>query len=73
MSCCMHRGRRQIFTSEARTRRRFSDGSSLLTRSLTMLVIKVVAPKLAPVLSIGRMSESSQSLPKTWDACSEIR
>eukprot|EP00965_Chrysotila_dentata_P119096 3937363-Pleurochrysis_carterae.AAC.1 len=60
-------------TSEARTRRRFSAESRLLRISLTILVRKVVAPKFAPVLSIGRMSESSHILPKMCEACSEMR
>eukprot|EP00965_Chrysotila_dentata_P061650 2041592-Pleurochrysis_carterae.AAC.1 len=59
-------------TSDARTSRRFSCGSWLLRMSLTRLVRKVVAPKLAPVFSMGRIRESSHSLPKTCDACNEI-
>eukprot|EP00965_Chrysotila_dentata_P119628 3955267-Pleurochrysis_carterae.AAC.1 len=38
-----------------------------------MLVRNVVAPKLAPVLSFGRISDSSHSLPNMCDACNETR
>eukprot|EP00965_Chrysotila_dentata_P116097 3837927-Pleurochrysis_carterae.AAC.1 len=64
----MSDGEESTLTSDARTSRRFSRGSSLFRISRTRLVRNVVAPKFAPVFTIGRMSDSSHSLPKTCEA-----